>query len=47
MEEEYVDTNQEKENNPVEILPMADRVMEQEVWQVEGGRKKGSWGNDV
>jgi hypothetical protein len=35
MEKEYVDTNQD-------ILPLADRVMEEEVWQVEGGRKKGS-----
>ena len=47
MEEEYVDINKKKESNPVESLPMADRVMEEEVWQVEGGRRKGSWGNYV
>ena len=47
MEEEYIDTNQKKENKPLESLPMADRVMEEEVWQVEGGRRKGNWGNNI
>ena len=47
MEEEYIDTNQKKENKPLESLPMADRVVEEEVWQVEGGRRKGNWGNNI
>ena len=47
MEEEYIDTNQKKENKPLESLPMADRVVEEEVWQVEGGRRKGNLGINV
>ena len=47
MEEEYIDTNQKKENKPLESLPMADRVMGEEVWQVEGGRRKGNCDNNV
>jgi hypothetical protein len=49
MEEEYVDvdSNQNKDNNPVESLPMTDRVMEEEVWQVEGRREAGATMSNV